>query len=111
MQIKRFLALPLHHIDTSVILETEKTEDGRYCRKYLQLVGYKYRGILSFPVLSEMFSVIISLEDYNERQKLLEIVYELIRIRKIKFYSAKDIEEISLRIKEIDKRILGLDRK
>ena len=74
------------------------------------MVGQKYRGILSFPVLSEIFSVTISLEDYNERQKLLEIVYELVKIRKIKFYSARDTEEISLRVKEADKRILGLDR-
>ena len=27
MQIRRFLSLPLHHIDTSVILETERTAD------------------------------------------------------------------------------------
>ena len=74
------------------------------------MVGYKYRGVISFLVLSEIFSVIISLEDYNERQKLLEIVYELLRIRKIGLYSAKDIEELSLRIKEIDERILGTDR-
>lgn len=45
--------LPLHHIDTSIILEPEITEDGRHCTKYLQRVGYNYRGVLSTPVLSE----------------------------------------------------------
>lgn len=61
-------------------------------------------------MLSEILFVILSLEDYNERQELLEIIHELIKIRKIRFYSPRGVEEISSRIKEIDKKILGLDR-
>ena len=51
--LRRFLGLPPHHIDTSILLEPEKTEDGRDCRKYLQKVGYDYRGKLSLPVFAK----------------------------------------------------------
>ncbi|MBI4170463.1 MAG: hypothetical protein HY514_02125 [Candidatus Aenigmarchaeota archaeon] len=50
-------ALPLHHIDTSVLLEPHTTENGRWCKKYLQRIGSKYRGVVSAPVLSELMIV------------------------------------------------------
>ena len=59
-------SLPLHHIDTSVILENPKTINGRFCTKYLQRVGYKYRGVLSLPVLGELFLRIILLKNDSD---------------------------------------------
>ena len=48
---RRLVTLPLHHIDTSVVIEPENTPDGRFCRRYLQKVSYNYRGVFSAPVL------------------------------------------------------------
>ena len=101
--------LQLHHIDTSIILEPKGTENGRYCRKYLQRVGYNHRGVLSFPVLSELFSVVLLLQKYEERMTLFETIYDMIRAREIKFYSPKKTETIISKIKEIDRRLDPLD--
>jgi len=103
-------SLPLHHIDTSIILEPNDSEYGRYCRKYLQRVGYNYRGILSFPVLSELFSIILRIEDYTNMHDSLDMVKELINVRKIGFYSPKNTDKIIRIIKEIDTRIDPIDR-
>ena len=107
---KRIAILPKHHIDTSIFLESEKTETGRCCRRYLQKVGYNYKGIVSFPVLGELMSAILSLDDYNERQTLLEIITGFIRTRKIERYSQKKTENISISIHHVDPRIDSLDR-
>ena len=55
---RRLFSLPLHHIDTSVFLEPENTENGRYCKRYLQKVGYKYKGKLyhEFPASIEILT-------------------------------------------------------
>ena len=102
--------LPLHHIDTSIILEPKETANGLYCRKYLQKIGYNYRGILSFPVLSELFSIVLKIEDYTNMHDSLDMIKELINVRKIEFYSPKNAYERIRIIKEIDKRIDPLDR-
>ena len=65
---KRFLALPLHHIDTDVILEPESTEAGRYCTRYVKRIGVMYRGKLAIPVLGELLLYIIQeLKDKKEQ--------------------------------------------
>ena len=69
--------MPLHHIDTSVLIEPEKTEDGRYCRKYLQKVGYNYRGKFSSPVFSELFMRLLAIENYDDRDAFLMLVDHL----------------------------------
>jgi len=107
---RRFLILPLHQIDTDIILEPENTENGRYCKRYLNKVGYRYRGFLSFPVLSELFLKILKLETFDEKWDTLHLVDSLIKEKKILFYSQKDIREIETKIIEIDKRIQPLDR-
>ena len=101
--------LQLHHIDTSIILEPKGTENGMYCRKYLQKVGYNYRGVLSFPVLSELFSVVLLLQKYEERMTLFETINDIVKAREIKFYSPKKTETIISKIKEIDRRLDPLD--
>ena len=110
MKEERLMSLPLHHIDTSVILETRRTENGRYCRRYLQLVGYKYKGIVPFPALSEIFSVALTIEDYNRREDFLEVIYQLFKDAKIDTYVSKNMDRISLQIENIDSRIRGSDR-
>jgi len=107
---RKFEVLTLHHIDTSVILEPESTENGKYCAKYLQLVGYKYRGILSFPVLSELFVTILKQLESRDRYDLLDLIDKTIKIRKMEFYSPDNVSELLQRIKTIDNRIDSLDR-
>ena len=64
--IKRELLKPLHHIDTSIIIESAKnTKLGNICKKYLNLIGYKYRGCFSLPVVGEYFmKVIIDIKEF-----------------------------------------------
>jgi len=109
-KLKKFQRLPTHHIDTSVILEPEKTDDGRYCKKYLNLVGYKYRGFLSFPVLGELMYKILKLDDTGKRYDALDLIYSLIKTKKIRFRSITGTEKIVQKIKEIDESITPMDR-
>src|SRR3989344_3436472 len=108
--MRRLKGLPLHHIDTSILLEPINTENGRYCRRYLQKVGYNYAGKISFPVLSEIQAIMLSVDDYSLRQDSIETLYHLIRNRKIRFYAPKFTAPIIIKIRDIDKRIDPLDR-
>lgn len=110
MKEGKFLALPLHHIDTSVILEKETTEIGRYCKKYLNIVGTKYRGMISFPVLSELFLDVLRLETFNEKWDTLHLITSLIKEKKITICPPTNIFETERRIAEIDERIEPTDR-
>ena len=51
---RRFELMPLHHVDASVIMELEKTIDGRFCRRYIHKLNYDYRGIIPSPALSDL---------------------------------------------------------
>ncbi len=106
---RRFVALPLHHIDTSVILEDPKSVDGKYCIKYLQKIGYNYKGIFSAPVLSELFLSILLLESNAKRHASLDVITDLIGTRKIGFYTPKNIHDILRKIKDLDARITPTD--
>ena len=108
--LRRFQRLPLHYIDTSIILEPEKGEDGRHCRRYLQLVGNKYRGVIPFPVLSELLLAITEMEKIRDRYDFLDILMDMISVKKIAFYAPKDIGKLLIKIKELDSRIEPTDR-
>ncbi len=108
--IKRFSILPMHHIDTSIVLEPEKTEDGFYCKKYLNIVGYKYRGVLSFPTLGELLFRILKLETPQERYELLDLLLSFIKEKRIVYRSVQNTEDVVKRIEEIDPTITPLDR-
>ena len=71
---RRFTVLPLHHIDTSVVIETEKTEDGRYCRKYFQLLGYKYMAKFSSITMGELFMTMLESKEPDARLSFLSIL-------------------------------------
>lgn len=101
-------SVPKHHIDTSVIVEPERTDDGRYCKRYLQKINYNFEGTLSFPVLSELFLILASIEDFNERYDFLEPLLAL--IKRLHFYAPKDIGNILNRITTVDSRIDDTDR-
>ena len=102
--------LPKHHIDTSVLIEPQRTEEGRQCKKYLQKLNYNYSGILSFPVLSELFLFMQAFEDFNDRYDFIEPILWEIKLRRITFYSPVDIGDILNKIKITDNRIDPLDR-
>ena len=106
---RRLLILPLHHIDTSVILEPEKTHNGRFCKKYLQRLGYNYRGRLSLPVTGELFIKISSLINIQDRQIAFEIITDLIKARKIDFYVPETISSNIQKIMSLDTRIKPTD--
>jgi len=107
---RKLARLPLHHIDTSVLLEEVTSEEGFHCKKYLNIVGYKYRGIISFPVLSELFFKILNLLTYGKQLDTFDLINSIIKEKRISFYSPKDISEIEKRIKEIDITLDSLDR-
>ncbi len=105
---RRFERLPLHHIDTSIILEDPKSDDGRYCERYLHLVGYKYRGVFSLPMLGELFLKIMSLGNEDDKSVALEFTKTIIQNKRIKFYTPKNIEDIITRLE--DKRLEHTDK-
>ncbi len=107
---RRLARLPLVHIDTSIILEKETTEDGYYCKKFLNMLGYRYRGKFSMPMLSEILLRIIRLDDSTERYKTLDMIYMLIKEKKIDLCSVKGTEDNVIKIKEVDYSISPSDR-
>ncbi len=101
---------PKQHIDTSVLIEPENTEDGRFCKRYLQKVNYNYTGVLSFPVLSELFLIVQGLNDFNDRYDFLEPLLAMIKIRNMQLYAQVDIGTILNSIRIADNRISPIDR-
>lgn len=97
--------MPKHHIDASVIVEPENTGDGRYCKRYLQKVNYNYAGTLSFPALSEIFMILASIEDFNDRYDFLEPILTIIKGKSIKFYSPRNIGKLLDKISSVENRI------
>ncbi|MBI4162304.1 MAG: hypothetical protein HY513_01365 [Candidatus Aenigmarchaeota archaeon] len=72
--IRRLTKLPLLHLDTSILLESERTEDGYYCKKLLNVVGTKHRGKISLIALGELFLYILGLDNYSDRHDALELI-------------------------------------
>jgi len=74
--LRRFQRLPLHHIDTNVIVEALKdTKLGNICPGYLNRVGYKYRGVLSSSVLGEfLLHVLKDIKESEERKFMLNFI-------------------------------------
>lgn len=106
---RKFLALPLHHIDTSVILEPPTTEVGRVCRKYLQLLTTRYRSKLSFPVIGELLIKVLQTENTHARYAALDSIMDLLKDRKISIYVPEEIGELIQKIRKLDTRIIEID--
>ena len=108
--IKRESLKPKHHIDTCVIIESAKeTKLGNICKKYLNLIGYKYRGYFSLPMVGEYFiKVITDIKEFIKQEQMFEYFRDLIRNKKIKFYVLKNIS-LKIRVKELDAKIDSTD--
>ena len=100
---------PMHHIDTSVIIESEKTLDGRFCTKYLQKINYNYESKFSLPVLGEIMLSLLLLRDSSKRHAFLDFFYGLKASRKIEIFTPVENSDVIKRIKEIDTRIESTD--
>jgi len=112
MQIEKFERLPLHFIDTNVIVEAlTDTKLGTICSDYLNRVGYKYRGILPLSVLGEFFLITFrDIEETSIRELGFRFIERFIERNKIGFSSLKyESLEIIDKIKGIDARIDDTD--
>ena len=109
---RRFLALPLHHIDTAIFIESDKeTKLGDICAEYLNKVGYKYRGAISLSVLGEF--LLVTLRDAKtseDRELALRIFDHIIKKRKIHFATPKiEAYETAVKVIDLDSRIEKTD--
>lgn|SRR3972149_4692265 len=110
---KRWLSLPLHHIDTSVIVEAF-FEDSKFyheCKGYLNSIGYKFRGSLSLSVVGELFLVIErDIKEEFLRELFFEFFDKLIQIRKVSITSPRvDSYKTAIKLKEWDYLIEDVD--
>jgi predicted nucleic acid-binding protein len=106
----RFLALPLHHIDTSILLEPDNTPDGIAAKRYQERLGKLYRGVLSLPVLGELMLTILSLGDLEKRLDFLELLNSRVKVRRMNYYTSLGIESLSKEISALDARVHGADK-
>jgi|SRR3989338_1792389 len=100
---------PRHHIDTSVILESEKTIDGRFCRRYLLKLPHNYNGVFSSPVMSELMISMLTLKEFEKRHRFLDILTNVMENGKIEVYMPQNIGELLTKIKDIDSRLQPTD--
>ncbi|MCK4730531.1 MAG: PIN domain-containing protein [Candidatus Aenigmarchaeota archaeon] len=108
--IKRELLKPLHHIDTCIIIgSTKETKLGFYCKKYLKLIGYKYRGCFSLPVMGELLiKTHITVKEEIEKELFFRWMSEFINYRGVSFYTLKNLI-LPHELTTIDKRVNGTD--
>lgn len=107
---KREQRKPKHHIDSGIIIEIiKKTRLEESCKKYLNLVGYKYRGCFSLPVLGELLmKTYVDVKNEVEREIFLRWLFETIDYRKIDFYTLKNLD-LPSKLNKIDGRVKGTD--
>jgi len=98
-----------HHIDTSIVLEPETTENGKLCGRYFNKIKSSYNGVLSLPVLGELMLTLLQTSNYDDRTDFQEFLFHLIKVHGIEFYVSRDIGKITGRIREIDARIDPVD--
>ena len=103
-----FGTLPLHHIDTSILLEPISTEDGRICKRYLQKVGYNYRGTVSLHVLGEVTLKIMLLKDMEKRNVAFGLLADVIDARNIGYFTPRNLK-LAYDVLEVDARLSPTD--
>jgi len=110
--IKRELLKPKHHIDTCIIIESMSRENTKlkvFCKKYLNLIGYKYRGCFSLPMVGEFFiKVLTELKENSEKELIFKSFYDLVEDKKINFYTPK-LLSLPDKIMNLDNRIIYTD--
>lgn len=110
--LRRFQRLPLHFIDTSILVEALKdTKLGNQCSSYLNRVGYKYRGALYSSVLGEfLLRVLKDIKDSEERKYMLDFIDKISKKTRCEYSSLKyENFHIVDRIKELDSRVEDMD--
>ncbi len=111
--VKRFQRLPLHGIDSSIILEAfdEKSEFRESCKNYLNKIGYNFRGVLPISVIGEVFTIIeTDMPDKSEKEVFFQFFDSLVKKRKINFSVPKKITfQTAERVKELENRIGATD--
>ena len=108
--IKRELLKPLHHIDTSIIIESMKeTKRGEICSKYLNMIGYKYRGCFSLSVFGEILvNILTKIKDKSEKNIFLDWFSELVMYKKIGIYTLRDLS-LPAELTKMESRVKGTD--
>lgn len=91
MRLSKWRSLPIHFIDTSVVLGAFSEEEEFYeeCKAYLNKVGYRYRGFLSTSVTGEIFMIIEKWENSLDRHLFFDFFDRVIFRRKIDFVPSK----------------------
>lgn len=111
--IRRFQRLPLHGIDTSIILEAfdEKSEFRESCKDYLNKIGYNFRGVLPISAVGELFTIIeTDMDDKTEKEAFFQFFDSLVKKRKMSFAAPKKTTfQITEKVKEMENRIGATD--
>ncbi len=110
--LRRFEILPLHHIDTDIIIEAGKdTKLGNICIDYMNRIGYKYRGVISLSVLGEFLLVILrDMKKLEDKELILRAFDRTIKKQKIGFAAPKpETYQIVSRVISLDSRIEPTD--
>ncbi len=111
--LRRFQRLPLHGIDSSIILEASN-EKGRFresCKNYLNKLGYNFRGILPISVVGEVFIIIeTDMVDKTEKEIFFQFFDGLVKKRRISFVAPKKTTfQTAEKVKELENRIGATD--
>ncbi|MBI2547227.1 MAG: PIN domain-containing protein [Candidatus Aenigmarchaeota archaeon] len=111
--MRRFQKLPLHCIDSSIILEAfdEKSKFRESCKNYLNKIGYNFRGILPISVIGEIFTIIeTDIADKTQKEIFFQFFDSLVKNRKIGFAVPKKTTfQTAEKAKELENRIGATD--
>jgi predicted nucleic acid-binding protein len=109
---RRWLAKPLHAVDTCVLLESmAETVLGNECSNYLNRTGQKYRVVLSSSAIGEYFLITFrESKEFRDRDIAFTFLHRLINNHKIGFAVGNfEMRKIMEKLRELDHRISGMD--
>jgi hypothetical protein len=104
--------LPLHHIDSDVIMEEPDSELGRQCGRYLDKCGIKFKAKISIPTLGEMCLKALSLES-DKMNAFFEYLQSRLTASKVGIFNLDNPEAIIDKLKSVsdfDSRIKNTDK-
>ena len=79
--------LPIHHVDSCILLEDPTTIVGKLCQRYLTRLGKIYHGKLSLTVLGEVMNEISKISNFQQKLDLLDTMNQTMEVRKLEPYS------------------------
>ncbi len=108
--------LPLHHIDSSILMEHPRSEKGKMCIKYLERCGKEFRAKISMVALGEIMTKALGLEN-EKMNEFFILLKDLMVASKIGVYVVEypkvftialdDVEEQDGRLGHTDKLIIA----